>query len=469
MSVRYGEASGNWVIATTVLGSGVAFLDSTVVNVALPTIERNLHTGIAGLQWTVDGYLLTLGSLILVGGSLGDLFGRRKMFVTGLAIFAVSSLACALAPNIGVLIGARALQGIGGALLVPQSLAIIGGCFEGAGQTKAVAAWSGLSGVTTLFGPALGGWLVTISWRWIFIINLPLTAIAIAMALAKVPESMDPHSARKLDIPGSIAGAAALGGIVYMLIEGPGRGFAHGSILTAGILGGILLVAFVVIERVTKNPMIPATLFRSKQFTGANLTTALVYFSLYGVSFLVVIQLQSRLGYSPLEAGFATVPITVLLLVLSPQAGKLSMRVGPRIPMTVGPSVIAVGLYMMGGIRPGDTYMTGVLPGVIVFGLGLSLTVAPLTAAMLAAVEQRHMGVGSAVNNMISRVGGLLAIAMLPFLGGVRGGSTPTNGQYGRGLIISAGFCLAGGAIAFATIRRAAPPERQGTETAVVS
>jgi EmrB/QacA subfamily drug resistance transporter len=459
VNVKYGEASGRWVVATTVLGSGIAFLDSSVVNVALPTIQTQLHTSLAGLQWTIDGYLLLLGSLILTGGSLGDLFGRRRMFVMGLGIFSAASLLCGLAPNIGLLIVARALQGIGGALLVPQSLAIIGASFQGTDQTRAVAAWSALAGITTLIGPPLGGWLVAVNWRLIFLINLPLAALAIAMAMKRVPESSDPEKGHRLDIPGSVAAAAGLGGIVYLLIEGPGKGFTHGPILGAGIVGGVLLIVFILIEMWSKDPMIPSTLFRSKQFVGANLTTALVYFSLYGVSFLVVIQLQSRLLYSPFESGFATIPITVMLLCLSPAAARISTKYGPRIPMTIGPIVISVGLFMMGRIRPGDHYFSGVFPAVLVFGLGLSLMVAPLTAAMLAAVENRHMGVGSAFNNMIARVGGLLAVAMLPFLGGARGHTTPTNSQYGRALMIAAGFALAGGAIAFATIRSAAPPE----------
>jgi EmrB/QacA subfamily drug resistance transporter len=461
VKVRYGQASGWWVIATTTLGSGIAFLDSSVVNVALPTIGRNLHTGIAGLQWTLDGYLLMLGSLILTGGSLGDLFGRRKMFITGLGIFTVASFLCGVAPNIATLIIARALQGVGGALLVPQSLAIIGAVFEGKDQTKAVAMWSGLAGVTTLFGPALGGWLVSFSWRWIFFINLPLAAIAIFLAMTKVPESKDPESGHRLDIPGSIAAAGGLGGLVYMLIEGPGKGFTSPSILSAGIVGGVFLIAFIVIERRSKEPMIPTRIFRSKQFTGANLTTALVYAGLYGVSFLVTLQLQIRLHYSPLTSGFATMPITVLLLILSPYAGRVSMRFGPRLPMTIGPIVIGIGNFMMGQIRPGDHYLSGVFPSMIVFGLGLSLMVAPLTAAMLAAIEKRHMGVGSAINNAVARVGGLLAIALLPALVGVRSGEAPTNNQYGHALLIAGAWALAGGAIAFATIRTATPPEER--------
>jgi EmrB/QacA subfamily drug resistance transporter len=469
VTVRYGEATGRWVVATTVLGSGIAFLDSSVVNVALPAIGRDLHAGLAGLQWTVVGYLLMLGSLILTGGSLGDLFGRRRMFVTGLAIFSVSSLACGIAPNISTLIAARAIQGIGGALLVPQSLAIIGACFEGKEQARAVAMWSGLAGVTTLIGPPLGGWLVdSASWRWVFLINLPLAAIAIVMAMKKVPESMDTQSAHRLDLPGSITAAAALGGIVYLLIEGPVRGFTHQPTLSAGVIGGIMLLAFLILERRTPNPMIPSTLFRSKQFTGANLTTALVYASLYGMGFLLVIQLQRHLGYSAFQAGFATIPVTVLLLLLSPVAARISTRFGPRLPMTVGPAIITVGLVMLGRIKPGDTYVTDIFPAVMVFGIGISLTVAPLTAAMLASVEKRHMGVGSAVNNMVARVGGLLAVAVLPFLGGGRHGAILSDAQYARAMKIAAGFCLAGAAIAFATIRTAAPEEPEREERAPV-
>ena len=466
IKVQYGKSSGWWVIGITVLGSGIAFLDSSVVNVALPTISHQLHSGIAGLQWILDGYLLMLGSLILTAGSLGDLFGRRKMFVIGLGVFAVASLLCGIAPNIGFLIAARALQGIGGALLVPQSLAIIGATFDGKDQTRAVALWSGLAGVTTLFGPALGGWLVGYSWRWIFFINLPLAAFAIFAALTKVPESSDPESARRVDIPGSLAAAGGLGGLVYMLIEGPKKGFLHGPNLAAGIVGVLLLITFVEIQRRSKEAMVPGSLFRNKQFTGANLTTLLVYASLYGVSFLVTLQLQERLHYSPLNSGFATTPLTVLLLILSPYAGRLSMRFGPRLPMTFGPIIIAIGLAWMGQIKPGYHYVSGVLPPVIVFGLGLSLMVAPLTAAMLAAVEKRHMGVGSAVNNAVARVGGLLAIALLPALAGFHTGAILTNGQYSRALLIGASWALAGGVIAYATIRTATPEHPAGDKAA---
>jgi EmrB/QacA subfamily drug resistance transporter len=449
-SVRFGTPAGRWVVLATVLGSGIAFLDGTVVNVALPAIDAELGAGISGLQWTVDAYLLTLSAFLLLGGSLGDLFGRRRIFVYGLAGFALASLLCGVAPSTEALVAARALQGIAAALLVPGSLALISASFAPDDAGRAIGAWSGLSGVTTAIGPFLGGYLVdAVSWRWIFVINLPLAAAAIWIATRHVPESM--AGGGHVDYPGAVTAALALGGITFALIEGPGRGWTDPGVLTAALAGLVALAAFVRTELRHPDPMLPFSIFRSRQFSGANAATLLVYFALGGAMFFLVIELQRELGYSALEAGAALIPVTILLLLLSARAGALSARIGPRVPMTVGPLVAAAGLALTTAIGPGAAYATAVLPGIVVFGLGLSLTVAPLTTAVLAAVPSEHMGVGSAVNNAVARVAGLLAVALLPMV--VRGEDF-TDG-FRRATWIAAALCALGGVASWVTIRGA--------------
>jgi EmrB/QacA subfamily drug resistance transporter len=458
--LRYGTPAGWWVIGATVLGSGIAFLDSTVVNVALPAIGRDLHGGLSGLQWTVDGYLLTLGSLLLLGGSLGDLYGRRRMFVAGLIAFTVASALCGLAPSIGALVAARALQGVGGALLVPGSLALLSASFRPEDRGRAVGAWSGLAGVATAVGPFLGGWLVdAVSWRLVFLINLPLAAVAVAVTLRHVPESSDPSAAHRPDVVGALTATAGLGGVVFALIQWSAHG-ASAPVVGTGLAGVVALVAFPLVERRQRQPLVPLEIFRSRQFSGANVTTLVVYAAFGGALFLLVLELQQVLHYSALAAGSALLPITVLMLLLSARAAGLAQRIGPRLPMTVGPLVVAAGLALISGLRPGDAYATAVLPGVAVLGLGLAVTVAPLTAAVMAAVEERHVGVGSGVNNAVARVGTLLAVALLPLAAGL-GRLAPGAPGYGdavsRAILISAGLCVVGGAVAFATVRRAAP------------
>ena len=448
--IRYGTRAGRWVVAATVLGSGIAFLDGTVVTVALPAIDRDLEAGISGLQWTVDAYLLTLSAFLLLGGSLGDLFGRRRMFVYGLGGFALTSLLCAVAPNIGTLVAARALQGLAAALLVPGSLAIISTTFASGDAGKAIGAWSGLSGVTTAIGPFLGGYLVdAASWRWIFVINLPLALVAIWIAARHVPEIAP--AGGHIDYTGAVTAALTLGGLTFALIEGPGRGWSSPSILTGAAVGAIALAAFVRTELRHRAAMLPFDIFRSRQFSGANATTLLVYFALGGAMFFLVIELQRELGYSALEAGAALIPVTMLLLLLSSRAGALATRIGPRVPMTFGPLVAAGGLALMAPVGPGTGYVTGVLPAVVVFGLGLALTVAPLTTAVLAAVPQEHAGIGSGVNNAVARVAGLLAIALLPVVAGA--GEAGFTEVFRRATWTSAAVCAAGGAAAWLTIR----------------
>jgi len=453
--LQYGTGRARWVLVVTVLGSGVVFLDSTVVNVALPSIVREFHAGLSDLQWTLDAYLLTLGSLIVIGGSLGDLYGRRRVFVIGLVGFSVASLACGLAPATPVLIAARAAQGVAGALLVPASLAVLSAAFRPEDRGRAVGAWSGLGGVWTAVGPFLGGWLVDVaSWRLVFLINVPVVAFTVWAALRHVPETRDEDADRHVDVPGALAVAAGLAGVVYALIQGPAFGFGP-PVVVAGVVGVAALAAFPVIEARSRNPMVPLELFASRQFTGANLTTFAVYGALGTATFLFVVHLQRDLGYSALASGVAFLPAMAVMTLLSAQAGQLAQRIGPRWPMTVGPLVAGAGLALMGRVAPGDAYLTGVLPGVLVFGAGMTLTVAPLTAAVLSAVEDRHLGLGSAVNNAVARIAGLLSVAVLPAAAGLATAATPAAFQagYTRALTLSAVLCAAGGIVALVTIR----------------
>lgn len=454
------------MLLAAVLGSGIAFLDSTVVNVALPAIDADLGAGLSGLQWVVDGYLLTLSAFLLLGGSLGDLYGRRRVFVVGLVGFALASVACGAAPTTATLILARALQGLAAALLVPGSLAMISASFAEEDRSEAIGAWAGLTGVASAVGPLLGGWLVgAASWRLVFLINPPIAAVAAVVALRRVPETRDDTSGRRVDLPGAVIAAVALGGITYALIEGPVRAWTDPLVVATAVAGALALVAFVVVEARSADPMLPLGVFRSRQFTGANLTTFAVYAALGGALFLVVLQLQTVLGYSPLAAGAALLPITVLLLLLSPAAGRVADRIGPRRPMTLGPLVAAAGLALLASVARGSGYLTGVLPGVVVFGLGLAATVTPLTSAALAAVDRRSAGIASGVNNAVARVAGLLAVALLPVVSGLAAqGLDPDTftAGYRRALLLAAGLCALGGVVSWALIRdapaRTAPP-----------
>jgi EmrB/QacA subfamily drug resistance transporter len=456
-SVRFATARGRWILTAVVMGSGVVFLDGTVVNVALPAIGRSFHTGLDGLQWTVTAYSLTAGSLYLLGGSIGDIYGRRFGFVTGLAVFTTASLLCGVAPAAGFLIAARALQGVGGALLVPESLAIISATFHPDDRAQAIGAWSGLTGVSTAIGPFLGGFLVdAVSWRLVFLINLPFAAATIFIALRHVPETKNPGVVRHLDLTGATVGTLGLAGVVAALIEGPSLGFSSAGVASFGLGGLVLLIAFPFIERRQPDPLIPLGLFASRQFTAANVVTLLVYAALGGAMFFIVIELQTVMNYSALEAGAAFIPVTILMFFLSSRAGKLAQRIGPRIPMTVGPIVAAVGFLMLTGMGPGAVYLTSVLPGVIVFGLGLSLTVAPLTAAVLAAADPQHLGVASGLNNSVARIAGLLGVALLPIAAGFAGansvGGTAFADGFQRVMWVTAALCAVGGVISLVTI-----------------
>ena len=446
-----------WLIAAAVLGSGVAFLDGTVVNVALPTIGRELDAGLTGQQWVLDGYLLTLSALLLSGGAAGDRYGRRRVFVAGLVVFTAASLACGMAPTICWLIGARLVQGVGAAALVPGSLALIDAGITEDDRGRAVGIWAGMSGVATALGPFIGGWLVdAASWRWVFFLNVPLAAAVLWIAARHLPESRSPAAPRRPDILGTAAITVGLAGVIYALIEAPSRGWTLGTV-AAAVIGTAALVAFPLIERRVRSPLLPPQLFRSRQFTGANLTTLAVYTAVGGALFLLALQLQESLHYSALAAGLATMPTTVIMLIGSPWAGAFAQRTGPRLPMTVGPLIAAVGVALMARIVPGASYVGAVLPAVVVFGVGLAITVAPLTAAVLSAVSDAYAGIASGVNNAIARVAGLIAVAVLPLAAGIRAGpGQPLGPGFSLAMLITAAICVIGGITAWLTIRTGA-------------
>jgi EmrB/QacA subfamily drug resistance transporter len=446
--IRLGQARGRWVLAATVLGSSMAFLDATVVNVALPTIGRELHTSLAGLQWVVTSYTLTLAGLILLGGSLGDRFGRRRVFLIGVIWFALASAVCGLAPNIGVLIVARGVQGIGGALLTPGSLAIIQSTFSPDDRPKAIGSWSGLGGVAGAVGPFLGGWIVgSIGWRWIFLLNLPLAAAVVAVGVRHVPESRDPDAHGRFDIAGSVLTALSLAGITEALIEAQ-----SGSplvVLVSAVVGVAAGVAFVLLEQYRARhpdrvpPMLPLSIFRNREFSAINVITFIVYGAMGAVFFLLVLDLQVVAGFSPLEAGLSLLPSTAALLLLSARAGALAQQVGPRWLMTGGLLAASAGLLLLTRIGPNASYVADVLPAVLLFGVGLAMTVAPLTATVLASADDRHAGIASGVNNATARAAGLLSVAGLPAVVGLSGAALQDQTQLNNGFHKAMLICAA--------------------------
>ena len=464
-TLTFDSGAGRWVLTIAVLGSGIAFLDGTVVNVALPAIGKDLGASTSELQWMLNGYLLTLASFILLGGSLGDRIGRRRIFVIGTAWFTLASALCALAPSSEVLIAARILQGVGGALLTPGALAMIDASFQHADRARAIGAWSGLTGVGAALGPLLGGYLVdAVSWRAVFLINLPLGLFVCLTAPRHVPETRDPTAHGRLDMLGALLTAVGLGGATYALISGPDGMTA--SVWVAAVGGVLALVAFVLHERRTESPMLPLTLFANRQFSAANLVTVVVYAALGGVFFLFVAFLQISLGWTPLAAGAASLPITALMLAFSARSGALAQKVGPRIPLTLGPLVIAAGMLLMTRINPGDSYVGSVLPAMLVFGGGLTLVVAPITATVLAAADSRHAGIASGINNAVSRVAGLFAVAVLPLVGGLTGDAFYDPAQMTHGfhvaMVATAALAAAGGVLAWLTIDpHVLEPERE--------
>ena len=455
-----GTRAGRLVVTAAVLGSGMAMLDGTVVNVALVRIGRDLAADLAALQWVSNGYLLALASLILLGGSLGDRFGRRRVFVIGVVWFTLASAACGVAQTPGQLIAARVLQGVGGALLTPGSLAMIQSTFRHDDRGRAIGAWSGLGGIAAALGPFVGGWLVEYaSWRWAFLLNVPLGILTVVIATTSVPETRDAQADHTFDIAGAALATLSLGVTTFALIEHQALGSA-GTVAVAA-LGVLLGVAFVVVERRTHHPMVPPALFASRQFSAANGMTLLVYAALGAVFFFLSLQLQTVLGWGPLPAGIATLPITVLMLLFAARGGALAARIGPRVPMTVGPVFCGVGTLLLSGVSASSSYWTGVLPGVTVFGIGLVLLVAPLTATVLAAAPDRFAGVASGVNNAVARSGSLLAVAALPAAVGLSGADYARpeafSSAYRSAMLVCAVMLLAGAAVSWLLIRNDVP------------
>ncbi|MBI2768461.1 MAG: MFS transporter [Burkholderiales bacterium] len=409
-----------YALAATVLGSSMAFVDGSVVNVALPAMQRQLASGAGGLaamQWVVNAYLLALGSLVLIGGALGDRYGRRKIFLAGVALFAAASVGCGLAPNAVSLIAARAVQGIGAALLVPSSLAILGVLFEGAARGKAIGTWAAWASITSAAGPVLGGWLVDQwSWRAIFFINLPLAAGAAWLALYAVPDSRDPDAPARLDWGGASLAALGLGALTWGLTQAPQQAWSEVGVWGSLLLGAAALAAFGVVQARGRAPMMPLSLFRSREFSGANLVTLLLYAALSGVVFFLPFALIGAFGYSATQAGAALLPFSCMLGTLSPTMGRLAVRWGARLMLTAGPAVTALGAAMLALPAPGGSYWTGFFPAMLVMGLGMTIAVAPLTTTVMASVPAAHAGLASGVNNAVSRIAGLLAVAAMGVL-----------------------------------------------------
>ncbi|GAA4151961.1 MFS transporter [Actinomadura keratinilytica] len=471
--IRLGTARGRWLLLATVLGSSVALLDSTVVNVALPRLARELDASMSGLQWTVNAYTLTLAGFILLGGSLGDRYGRRRVFVVGVVWFAVASGLCAAAQDVVTLVAARALQGAGGALLTPGALALIQASFAPEDRPRAVGAWSGLGGVAGAVGPLVGGWLVEAAgWRWVFLLNLPLAAAVVLVAVRHVPESAAPGPHGRFDVLGAVLAALALAGVTYALTEAPQGAF--GAVVAAAAVAGALSAAgFLLVERSrgrahrggggrrgrrqAPQPMLPLEMFGSRQFSAVNAVTFAMYGGMGVLFFLFVVNLQVVSGFTPVAAGTALLPVTVLMLLLSARAGALARRIGPRLPMTAGLVVAAVGMLLVGRVGAHASYVRDVLPAVAVFGLGLSAVVAPLTATVLAAVDGRHAGVASGVNNAVARTAGLLAVAAVPPLAGLTGAAYDDPAAFSGGFAASMRVCavllLAGAVLTALTVR----------------
>lgn len=463
-------ATGRRVLLATVLGSSMVLLDGTAVNVALPRIGADLGAGLADLQWAVNAYLLTLAGLILLGGSLGDRYGRRRLFVVGVAWFAVSSALCGFAPSAGFLVSARALQGVGGALLTPGSLAIIQAVFRAQDRAAAVGVWAGLGGVAGAVGPLLGGWLVGgPGWRWVFLINLPLAVLTVAVALRHVPENRDEQASGRFDIPGAVLAALFLGALTYSLTAASTQPVVA---VVTGVSSLAFGAAFITVERRSPRPMMPLGLFASRLFSFTNVVTVLIYGALAAVSFFLVLQLQVTSGFSPLLAGLALLPLTLLMLAFSSRAARLGSRIGPHIPLTAGPVVAAGGVLLMLRIGPGASYFSDVLPAGIALGAGMTLLVAPLTATVLDSVDVARAGTASGVNNAAARTGGLLSVAAVPAVVGLSGDEYRSPAEVDaafQGAMVTCAGLLAVAAVTAWTAVRAAAPAPESVEAVCTS
>ena len=454
---------GRIALVATVAASGMASLDATVVNVALPHIGDDLDASVSALQWVLTGYLLALASLILLGGALGDRYGRRRVFLLGTLWFAAASALCGAAPTIGVLVAARILQGVGAALLTPGSLAILQASFRAGDRAKAVGAWSGLGGVFGALGPFVGGWLVDgPGWRWAFLVNVPVGLLVYVCTRAAVPESRDPHAARGLDFVGSGLGVVSLCGATWALTEAGPRGWGAPSVVIAALVAIVSGAAFVRRMLTTHDPLVPPSLFASRDFTVTNLATVLLYAAL-GVSFfLVAYQLQVGAGWSALASGTALLPTTALMLLFSARSGELGQRIGPRLQLTVGPLLTSAGLLLLSGIGPDASWAEDVLPGSLVLGVGLTAFVAPLTATVMGSVSPDHVSVASGVNNAIARTASLAALSVIPVAAGLTTavGAVAISDAYRTAMMIAAVLAAGAGPLAFIGLRRPLHPRR---------
>jgi EmrB/QacA subfamily drug resistance transporter len=449
--------SGRWILAASIFGSGAVFLEGSVVMVAMPAIGRDMHLGMSGLQWVMNGYLLTLSALMLFGGVLGDRLSHAKVFGAGLIGFAAASLGCALAPNLLILVAARLVQGIAGALVVPNSLALLETTFSGHERGVAIGKWAAWSGISTAVGPLAGGWLVdAASWRFVFVSVVPFALAAAWLALRHAVDGKRTNASGRLDYAGAVLVTLGLAGLVGALITGPDAGFTSPLVLVAGAIGIFLTVAFFIVESKVGNPLLPLDVFQSRQFVGANVNTLLVYAALNGLFFLLMLQLQNGLRYSALSAGASLLPVNALLLVLSPRAGRLAERIGARLPMAVGSLVAGIGILLFIRVKTGTSYLTTTLPALLVFGTGLGLLVAPLTSAALQSLGERKAGIASGVNNAAARLAGLLATASIPVAAGIGGSHEPQGAllasAFVHAMMISAALCGLGAIVAFAMI-----------------
>ncbi|NUR96209.1 MAG: MFS transporter [Kribbellaceae bacterium] len=452
--------AGTLLVAATVLASMVGFIDAYMINVAIPAIGRDLGAGVSGLQWVLTGYLVTVASMLLLAGALADHFGWRRVLVAGLAVMLIASLCCAAAPDIEALIAARVVQGAGGAMVVPSSLALLNGTLRPEDRARGIGVWAGVSTLGTTLGPYGGGWLIDHgSWRYVFLLNVPLIAAAL-WVLRGVPEVSRPRRALSVDLIGALLTILGLGGLIYALTAGPAEGWGSATVLLPGGVGVVCLVALVPVEQRKPGAMLRTALFRIRQFVAINAATILFYGALSAASYLVVLQCQLRLGYSATEAGAALIPESAVFLVVSPFVGGLVARVGIRWPMAIGILVVAGGFAWLSSASPGESYLQAILPGALLWGLGIGLTVAPLTAGVLAAVDDADLGEASAINDAASRVGGVVLIALVPALLGVGGSNDlvqPLAHRYRTAMLVMAGLSVLAALITFAYVARGRP------------
>ena len=456
--------AGALLVAATVLASMVGFIDAYMINVAIPAVGRDLGTGVTGLQWVLTGYLVTVASMLLLAGALADHFGWRRLLMIGLGVMLIASLCCAAAPNTEALIAARVVQGVGGAMVVPSSLALLNGTLRPADRAKGIGIWAGLSTLGTTLGPYGGGWLIDhASWRYVFLLNVPLIAAAL-WVLRGVPEVSRPRRALSVDLLGALLTVVGLGGVIYALTAGPSDGWGSATVLVPGAVGVVCLAALVPVEQRQAAPMLRTALFRIRQFVAINAATVLFYGALSAASYLVVLQCQLQLGYSATEAGAALIPESVVFLLVSPFAGALVARVGVRWPMAAGILIVAGGFAWLSAASPGESYLSAILPGALLWGLGIGLTVAPLTAGVLAAVDDADLGEASAINDAASRVGGVVLIALVPALLGVGGSDDlvqPLGHRYQTAMLVMAALSVVAAVITLGYVARGRPPATQ--------